>query len=346
MNRLLIDSINGHGSNSPGPNSPGSPNTPSSSCCSPPVTQGMSPQYHVRRLGLGQGSVGSVGSVTHEPTNSSSQPRNCFSASNSPQIPNARRLSRPGLMTTHNSPQPSSRSIQSVHNPSFSPFNPISLSSSPSLSQPSSRSPNTSTTTPNTTTATATALPAFTNISQLQNNFVQHAIQPTMAASLPFSISPSPQPTHAQAVIFSSPSPIRTSTSPNGTKQFFCTFPNCGLEFKSKFSLKRHFKRHNGVKPFACNAPNCDKQFAEKSTLIRHMRVHSGERPYTCTFEGCNRSFADRTNIRRHEMTHTGERPYDCPDPSCSRGFFRKKHLYKHVVSNHPAYVGSVEKPN
>ena len=49
--------------------------------------------------------------------------------------------------------------------------------------------------------------------------------------------------------------------------QYVCRFPNCTDSFKTRFSLKRHTKKHSGEKPFTCHYPTCNKSFAEKSTL-------------------------------------------------------------------------------
>lgn len=87
-------------------------------------------------------------------------------------------------------------------------------------------------------------------------------------------------------------------------KLFACQEPGCGREFNTKFSLKRHQKRHNGDRPFKCPYKQCSGQFAENSTLKRHIRTHTGERPYRCNVKRCNKAFADRTNLRRHLLSH------------------------------------------
>jgi len=90
--------------------------------------------------------------------------------------------------------------------------------------------------------------------------------------------------------------------------QYACLIPTCGETFPTKFSLKRHMKRHTGEKPFICNWTEngavCSRRFAEKSTLKRHVRTHTGEKPYQCSHPGCSKTFADRANCHRHEITH------------------------------------------
>ncbi|GAB5370859.1 hypothetical protein AAMO2058_001529400 [Amorphochlora amoebiformis] len=119
-------------------------------------------------------------------------------------------------------------------------------------------------------------------------------------------------------------------------KSFPCTFEGCQDAFSTRFSLKRHMKKHTGERPFECPY-KCGKSFAEKSTLTRHVRVHTGKRPYVCKFPGCEKSFADRTNIKRHELLHTGKRPYRCC--YCARGFFYPKQVIKHISELHKDQV-------
>jgi len=128
---------------------------------------------------------------------------------------------------------------------------------------------------------------------------------------------------------------------PNGL--YLCKFPNCGETFTTRFSLKRHIKKHTGERPQVCPFPNCDSRFAERSTLKRHIRIHTGEKPYLCRFPNCMKSFADRTNVKRHQMIHTGVKPFTCCITDCSRTFSRKSYLRRHMSSFHglPAVTDS-----
>lgn len=91
-------------------------------------------------------------------------------------------------------------------------------------------------------------------------------------------------------------------------KLHLCDHPGCGYSFPTRFSLKRHQKRHTGEKPFYCtwveNGEQCGTKFAEKSTLKRHLQTHTGEKPFKCSRPGCDRVFADRLNCHRHERRH------------------------------------------
>jgi len=149
-----------------------------------------------------------------------------------------------------------------------------------------------------------------------------------------------PAPAPSRQLVERTPTVVSTSSGINSTtsstpkeKPFKCEAEGCNCSFSTRFSLKRHMKKHTGERPHVCPY-NCGKRFAEKSTLTRHVRIHTGERPYICKFPGCGKSFADRTNVKRHELIHLGQRPYHCK--YCQRGFFRPKHVVKHVAKMHP----------
>jgi hypothetical protein len=65
---------------------------------------------------------------------------------------------------------------------------------------------------------------------------------------------------------YSSTSSSSTASSVSSS-QFTCTVAGCGETLKTRFSLKRHMKKHTGEKPHTCPYPNCRKKFPESSTL-------------------------------------------------------------------------------
>jgi len=133
---------------------------------------------------------------------------------------------------------------------------------------------------------------------------------------------------------------------------YLCLVPGCLEKLRSRFSLKRHTKKHTGEKHHTCPFQGCNKKFPESSTLKRHIRIHTGEKPFNCRFVNCNKAFADATNVKRHEMTHTGEKPYPCPIEKCTRRFSRGSNLKQHMVSTHnisgnsPIVMASIRKAN
>jgi len=119
-------------------------------------------------------------------------------------------------------------------------------------------------------------------------------------------------------------------------KEYACDSKNCGLKFKSKFSLTRHARKHSGIKPYICDT--CQKDFLELTSLTRHRRVHTGEKPFQC--DECGREFSDCSNWRRHTEIHTGQRRFVCPDPSCrGEGFTRSGALRRHYANKHAVRV-------
>ena len=116
---------------------------------------------------------------------------------------------------------------------------------------------------------------------------------------------------------------------------YACTHTGCGQLLKSRFSLKRHMKKHTGEKPHLCPFKSCHRKFSETTALKRHARIHTGEKPYKCGFADCTKTFADATNVKRHEMTHTGEKPYKCLYGGCGRCFSRRSSLRTHMISLH-----------
>eukprot|EP00808_Paulinella_micropora_P010248 g22144.t1 len=55
-------------------------------------------------------------------------------------------------------------------------------------------------------------------------------------------------------------------------KRFRCMVPECGETFASKFSWRRHRKKHTGERPWGC--VYCLRYFGEKSTLKKHLNTH------------------------------------------------------------------------
>jgi len=149
----------------------------------------------------------------------------------------------------------------------------------------------------------------------------------------PQPISPSLNRESEQHVLQTTVDKVQYQRLPDGG--YLCLVPGCLEKLKSRFSLKRHTKKHTGEKSHTCQFPGCNKKFPESSTLKRHMRIHTGEKPFCCRFPNCNKAFADATNVKRHEMTHTGEKPFPCPIAKCSRRFSRGSNLKQHMVSSH-----------
>lgn len=81
-----------------------------------------------------------------------------------------------------------------------------------------------------------------------------------------------------------------------------CTFPRCGKQFKSAFSLKRHMLTHSSNKPFQC--PYCPKTFALQQYMLEHSYTHTLEKPYVCGVNGCQERFRQAGKLSLHRRTH------------------------------------------
>lgn len=64
-------------------------------------------------------------------------------------------------------------------------------------------------------------------------------------------------------------------------KNFKCDLQSCSEKFKTKFSLKRHYKKHFTKKELACSF--CTKRFNLLQYLQEHEHTHSGAKPYGCS---------------------------------------------------------------
>lgn len=108
---------------------------------------------------------------------------------------------------------------------------------------------------------------------------------------------------------------------------FVCSV--CKVNFRYRFSLETHMRKHTGGNPFYCIV--CVRAFANHYDYIWHIkRVHSPENPYKCSV--CSRALKNSRNFKSHMMTHTGERPFRCS--VCGRGFLQTGNLKYHMLTH------------
>ena len=108
---------------------------------------------------------------------------------------------------------------------------------------------------------------------------------------------------------------------------FVCSV--CKVNFRHRFSLEAHMRKHTGGNPFYCIV--CVRAFANHYDYIWHIKkVHSPENPYKCSV--CSRALKNSRNFKSHMMTHTGERPFRCS--VCGRGFLQTGNLKYHMLTH------------
>ena len=72
-------------------------------------------------------------------------------------------------------------------------------------------------------------------------------------------------------------------------RRFLCDIMGCKGNFKTKYSLKRHMKKHKIKKDFECK--KCNKTFALQQYLIEHDFTHTRQKPFVCGIDGCEETF-------------------------------------------------------
>ncbi|KAF2346152.1 Zinc finger C2H2-type, partial [Trinorchestia longiramus] len=122
------------------------------------------------------------------------------------------------------------------------------------------------------------------------------------------------------------------------TKQFKCEREDCGKEYNSYMSYRKHCAFHSAEEgDLQCKF--CSKMFVNKNDLIYHLKVHVGtrtvknpsEKKFQC--DQCDRRFFTRKDVKRHLVVHTGTRDFCCS--LCPQKFGRKDHLVRHIKKSH-----------
>ncbi|XP_043252113.1 zinc finger protein 768-like isoform X8 [Colletes gigas] len=84
---------------------------------------------------------------------------------------------------------------------------------------------------------------------------------------------------------------------------------DCGREFRAKYLVRLHIRKHTGEKPYQCKI--CFRRYAQSNALKMHKLTHTGERPYVCNV--CGQSFTQRSSMMIHHRKHPGNHPIPPP---------------------------------
>jgi len=121
-------------------------------------------------------------------------------------------------------------------------------------------------------------------------------------------------------------------------KQYKCERKDCGKEYNSYMSYRKHCAFHSAEEgDLECKF--CTKMFDNKEELLQHLKEHVGtrsvkspsEKKFQC--EQCDRRFFTRKDVKRHLVVHTGTRDFCCS--LCPQKFGRKDHLVRHIKKSH-----------
>ncbi|KAJ1656770.1 hypothetical protein IWQ61_003721 [Dispira simplex] len=81
------------------------------------------------------------------------------------------------------------------------------------------------------------------------------------------------------------------------SKQFRCSYNNCGRSFLKSSSAKSHEMTHTKDRPFKCT--QCEKNFGRNHDLQRHINTHMNVKPFFC--QNCSVRFTRNDALRRHQ---------------------------------------------
>ena len=88
------------------------------------------------------------------------------------------------------------------------------------------------------------------------------------------------------------------------------TCRDCGCDFNSPLSLKKHSYTHKDL-DFKCR--HCEKQFPFRSQMLQHQSTHDPAIQFYCAKENCMRSYSHTSDLKLHvEQQHTASTSFRC----------------------------------
>ncbi|CAH1791197.1 unnamed protein product [Owenia fusiformis] len=105
----------------------------------------------------------------------------------------------------------------------------------------------------------------------------------------------------------------------------------CGMQFKSTFTLKRHIRsiHKKGGKDIICD--ECGKHYQRQDSFLDHQRKHHQGVTLPCV--SCNKGFANASNKRQHEAICGKTLGVVCE--ICSKVFKSRKICNRHIKDVH-----------
>lgn len=83
---------------------------------------------------------------------------------------------------------------------------------------------------------------------------------------------------------------------PDESKNFTCTYKNCGKKFTRRYNVRSHIQTHLSDRPFACSY--CAKKFVRQHDLNRHVKGHLEARYCKCS---CGKEFSRVDALKKHK---------------------------------------------
>ena len=114
------------------------------------------------------------------------------------------------------------------------------------------------------------------------------------------------------------------------SRHYKCVTCNKLCAFKS--DLEMHMTTHKDDRLWYCSYDDCGRDFKRKSDLTAHEVVHTGE-TFMCEFSTCTYTNKDPHLVKRHQRVHTRVAKVKCPE--CAEKFIFYQQMKRHRNTFH-----------
>ncbi len=127
---------------------------------------------------------------------------------------------------------------------------------------------------------------------------------------------------------------VNHSNHINKTK-FFCHYPDCHKEYRSKYNLRKHIRSHIVVLLYHCYFEGCDKTYKIQENLELHIKNFLlKEKSFKCGF--CFKKFYHRNGKLYHEKKkHLNILEFKCTINACNVAYASRSALKYHLNNQH-----------